>query len=100
MENQKPGPTGLRISNDPMYRLLREGCIKEFNVKRAGVNRSTSRDVIYEASICAASKRTDWILASLIFARPIFAESISAMPGSKERASMRPRSQAPTSPAS
>lgn len=36
MEIQKPGPTGLRISNDPMYRLLREGCIKEFNVKRAG----------------------------------------------------------------
>jgi uncharacterized protein YjbI with pentapeptide repeats len=25
----------LHISNDPMYRLLREGCIKEFNAKRA-----------------------------------------------------------------
>ena len=36
MENQKLPPNGLRISNDPMYRLLREGCIKEFNVKRAG----------------------------------------------------------------
>ncbi|MDR4480666.1 MAG: pentapeptide repeat-containing protein [Nitrospira sp.] len=36
MENTKPSSTGLRISNDPMYRLLREGCIKEFNVKRAG----------------------------------------------------------------
>lgn len=36
MENAKPPATGLRISNDPMYRLLREGCIKEFNVKRAG----------------------------------------------------------------
>ena len=36
MENQKLPSNGLRISNDPMYRLLREGCIKEFNVKRAG----------------------------------------------------------------
>ena len=36
MENTKPPATGLRISDDPMYRLLREGCIKEFNVKRAG----------------------------------------------------------------
>lgn len=27
--------TKLRISNDPMYRLLREGCIKEFNAKKA-----------------------------------------------------------------
>ena len=36
MDNTKPSATGLRISNDPMYRLLREGCIKEFNVKRAG----------------------------------------------------------------
>lgn len=36
MENMKPPATGLRMSDDPMYRLLREGCIKEFNVKRAG----------------------------------------------------------------
>ena len=36
MDDQKSPPAGLRISNDPMYRLLREGCIKEFNVKRAG----------------------------------------------------------------
>ena len=36
MDGSNPTPTGLRISNDPMYRLLREGCIKEFNVKRAG----------------------------------------------------------------
>ncbi len=35
MDNMKPSATGLRIANDPMYRLLREGCIKEFNVKRA-----------------------------------------------------------------
>ncbi len=25
----------LRMSNDPMYLLLREGCIKEFNAKKA-----------------------------------------------------------------
>ncbi len=25
----------LRISNDPMYQLLREGCITEFNAKKA-----------------------------------------------------------------
>ena len=27
--------TKLRISKDPMYLLLREGCIKEFNAKKA-----------------------------------------------------------------
>ncbi len=36
MEHTPPPATGLKISNHPMYRLLREGCIKEFNVKRAG----------------------------------------------------------------
>ncbi len=35
MENSRPPASGLRMSNDAMYRLLREGCIKEFNVKRA-----------------------------------------------------------------
>ncbi|HNO36190.1 MAG TPA: pentapeptide repeat-containing protein, partial [Nitrospira sp.] len=35
MENSRPPESGLRIANDAMYRLLREGCIKEFNVKRA-----------------------------------------------------------------
>ena len=28
-------PDRLRISNDPMYQLLREGCITEFNAKKA-----------------------------------------------------------------
>ena len=31
----KPTRSKLRIPNDPMYRLLREGCITEFNVKKA-----------------------------------------------------------------
>ncbi|MEC4889764.1 MAG: pentapeptide repeat-containing protein [Nitrospira sp.] len=35
MDNTKPTTPGLRMSNDPMYKLLREGCIKEFNVKKA-----------------------------------------------------------------
>jgi uncharacterized protein YjbI with pentapeptide repeats len=39
MDSTKPTPPGLRISNDPMYQLLREGCIKEFNVKRAAGER-------------------------------------------------------------
>ncbi len=30
----RPGQS-LKISKDPMYQLLREGCIKEFNVKKA-----------------------------------------------------------------
>ena len=30
-------PARLRISNDPMYQLLREGCITDFNAnKKAG----------------------------------------------------------------
>ncbi len=35
MEPPKSSSVALRISNDPMYKLLREGCIKEFNVKKA-----------------------------------------------------------------
>ena len=35
MDQAKSSPIALRISNDPMYKLLREGCIKEFNVKKA-----------------------------------------------------------------
>jgi len=35
MEEAQPLSIALRISNDPMYKLLREGCIKEFNVKKA-----------------------------------------------------------------
>ena len=33
----KPDPTRIKLhmSKDPMYLLLREGCIKEFNVKKA-----------------------------------------------------------------
>lgn len=30
-----PSRIKLRISKDPMYLLLREGCIKEFNAKKA-----------------------------------------------------------------
>ena len=35
MDNADPARTKLHISNDPMYRMLREGCIKEFNAKKA-----------------------------------------------------------------
>ena len=35
MDQAQSSPIALRISNDPMYKLLREGCIKEFNVKKA-----------------------------------------------------------------
>ena len=33
----------LRIPNDPMYRLLREGCITEFNVKKASGEKTDLR---------------------------------------------------------
>ncbi len=35
MENTRTPRSRLRISNDPMYQLLREGCITEFNAKKA-----------------------------------------------------------------
>jgi hypothetical protein len=35
MDTTNPTRSKLRIPNDPMYRLLREGCITEFNVKKA-----------------------------------------------------------------
>jgi len=35
MDNANPTRSKLRIPNDAMYRLLREGCITEFNAKKA-----------------------------------------------------------------
>lgn len=35
MDHADPARIKLHISNDPMYRMLREGCIKEFNAKKA-----------------------------------------------------------------
>lgn len=35
MDNQGTARPKLHISKDPMYLMLREGCIKEFNVKKA-----------------------------------------------------------------
>lgn len=34
MDQADASRTKLHISNDPMYRMLREGCIKEFNIKK------------------------------------------------------------------
>jgi uncharacterized protein YjbI with pentapeptide repeats len=34
MDATNPARSKLRIPNDAMYRLLREGCITEFNVKK------------------------------------------------------------------
>lgn len=36
MAQTKPAVGKLRISTDPMYQLLRDGLIKEFNAKKAG----------------------------------------------------------------
>jgi uncharacterized protein YjbI with pentapeptide repeats len=35
MDSTNPARSKLRIPNDAMYRLLREGCIIEFNAKKA-----------------------------------------------------------------
>ncbi len=35
MSVPKPDAPKLKISNDPMYQLLRDGAIKEFNAKKA-----------------------------------------------------------------
>jgi uncharacterized protein YjbI with pentapeptide repeats len=35
MDSTHPARSKLRIPNDAMYRLLREGCITEFNAKKA-----------------------------------------------------------------
>ncbi|MFY4730535.1 pentapeptide repeat-containing protein [Nitrospira sp. BLG_2] len=35
MAGTNPSRTKLHLSKDPMYLMLREGCIKEFNVKKA-----------------------------------------------------------------
>jgi uncharacterized protein YjbI with pentapeptide repeats len=35
MDNSNPARMKLRLPNDPMYLLLREGCITEFNAKKS-----------------------------------------------------------------
>jgi uncharacterized protein YjbI with pentapeptide repeats len=35
MDTTNPARSKLRLPNDPMYLLLREGCITEFNAKKA-----------------------------------------------------------------
>ena len=35
MDKGEPTRTKLHIAKDPMYLMLREGCIKEFNAKKA-----------------------------------------------------------------
>ena len=39
MDSMTPPQPQLRLSKEPMYLLLREGCIKEFNVKNLSVQR-------------------------------------------------------------
>lgn len=44
MSSQTPPQPSLHMSNDPMYKLLREGCIKEFNVKKAAGDKCDLRN--------------------------------------------------------
>jgi uncharacterized protein YjbI with pentapeptide repeats len=43
MDSTNPTRSKLRIPNDAMFRLLREGCITEFNVKKASGEKVDSR---------------------------------------------------------
>jgi hypothetical protein len=45
MDSTNPTRSKLRIPNDVMYRLLREGCITEFNVKKASGEKVDFRGV-------------------------------------------------------
>ena len=43
MDTANPTRSKLRIPNDPMYLLLREGCIVEFNAKKAAGEKTDLR---------------------------------------------------------
>jgi uncharacterized protein YjbI with pentapeptide repeats len=43
MDKTEPTRTKLHISKDPMYLMLREGCIKEFNAKKASGDKCVLR---------------------------------------------------------
>jgi uncharacterized protein YjbI with pentapeptide repeats len=43
MDTANPIRSKLRIPNDPMYLLLREGCIVEFNAKKAAGEKADLR---------------------------------------------------------
>lgn len=43
MDTTNPTRSKLRIPNDAMYRLLREGCITEFNAKKASGEKTDLR---------------------------------------------------------
>ena len=41
MDTTNPARSKLRLPNDPMYLLLREGCITEFNAKKAAGDKAS-----------------------------------------------------------
>lgn len=43
MDTSNPARSKLRIPNDPMYLLLREGCITEFNAKKGSGEKADLR---------------------------------------------------------
>ena len=98
MDTTNPIRSKLRIPVDAMYRLLREGCITEFNVKKASGDKVDLRGAICVVSIYGAWMPMGWTSATATFARQIYAVSILAKRGLKARASMLRRFPAPTSP--
>ena len=70
MDNTNPARSKLRIPNDAMYRLLREGCITEFNAKKASGETVRFTGVRSEgASTYEGSMPMGWISATVIFAK-------------------------------
>ena len=55
MDTTNPARSKLRIPNDPMYRLLREGCIIEFNAKKASGEKVDLRGCDLRGSRAAAA---------------------------------------------
>ncbi len=71
--NSDSSRTKLRISKDPMYLLLREGCIKEFNAKKATGTNAISEHATYGGLIFGGLMRMDWTSAIAISDNPICA---------------------------
>ena len=98
MDDTNSARSKLWIPNDAMYLLLREGCIIEFNAKKA----SREKVDLWGCDLRGLDLRgldADGLdCSTVIFASPICAVSIFAKRGFKAPALMPRKFQAPTSP--
>jgi len=90
--------SGSLVCNDAMFRLLREGCITEFNVKKASGEKVDIRECDLQGLDLRGLDADGLDFSNSYFRRRICAVSIFKKCGLKAPASMPRNFLAPTSP--